>query len=362
MNNPIYHQWQQWESQVLEWLNRSDEDLTLPDTDPFDRVILTLLTVKYQIVYKDMDKETAIDKEKKQDECKSTVILSKIKTPDVITGKEDRQDKEKLLDDFTDRLLSPEQVSNENSTEWQGLEFVKRSERCLAHFVSQLISANTAYQEFIREPSMISPVTKINNRVYTKKNDGQMFLTIDMKSANFASLQQMNFIDAHMYPTWDAFLSTFVGSTSLFLQNKHLRMMCLGKLPAYNKLEAFWTHFTGTIYQTVLCPYLDELGLDVRCIALEGDEVVFHLDASIEEDKVRELVENLQIRLANESPIIKFHVQAYRLRAFHWQNKHMCFARMFIGQDEAHFDLKCVPERRKNYNQAYADFRTFSGL
>ncbi|CAF5190178.1 unnamed protein product, partial [Rotaria magnacalcarata] len=107
MNNPIYHQWQQWESQVLEWLNRSDEDLTLPDTDPFDRVILTLLTVKYQIVYKDMDKETAIAKEKKQDECKSTVILSKIKTPDVITGKEDRQDKEKLLDDFTDRLLSP---------------------------------------------------------------------------------------------------------------------------------------------------------------------------------------------------------------------------------------------------------------
>ncbi|CAF3406049.1 unnamed protein product [Rotaria socialis] len=164
MNNPIYHQWQQWESQVLEWLNQSDEDLTVPDTDPFDRVILTLLTVKYQIVYKDMDKETAMAKEENQDERKATVKLSKIKTPYAITGKEDHQDKEKLFDDFTDRLLSPEQVSNENSIEWQGLEFVKRSERCLAHFVSQLISTNTAYQEFIREPSMIAPVTKINNK------------------------------------------------------------------------------------------------------------------------------------------------------------------------------------------------------
>ncbi|CAF3511106.1 unnamed protein product, partial [Rotaria sp. Silwood2] len=38
----------------------------------------------------------------------------------------------------------------------------------------------------------------------------------------------------------------------------------------------------------------------------------------------------------------------------------MCFVRLFIGHGEENFDLKCVPNKDRNYDQAYADYRTFS--
>lgn len=54
-NSPIIH-WQQWESRVQEWLNRSGNELILIYTTPSDRRILVVLTVKYQLLYVDMDK------------------------------------------------------------------------------------------------------------------------------------------------------------------------------------------------------------------------------------------------------------------------------------------------------------------
>jgi hypothetical protein len=370
MDNPIYLQWQAWEIRVQEWLNQPEEDLDLPDTTSFDRVILTILTVKYQVLYRDMDKETEFAAAKKQDERKSTVKLFKTKPP-YANMEERHRDKEKIFDNFTGRFLSPQQVSNETSAEWHefgqlcewhGLAFLQRFELCLRRFVSELISMSPAYQELIRKPAIVSPKIRIENQVYEAKNDGQVFLSVDMKSANFALLQYIHAIDAHMYPTWTDFLSLFVGSRPLLVQSKNLRLRCLGKLPEYYKLNALWTHFTTTIYQKTLCHCLDEKDVDVRCVALNGDEVVFHLDASIEKEKIIDLMEYVQRRLTKESPIVKFLVQAYRLRVFHWEKKHICFARMFIGQGDGQFDLKCVPHKDRNYERACADFRMFSGL
>ncbi len=371
MDNRIYLRWQEWESRVQEWLNQTDDHLDLPGTRPFDRVILTLLTVKYQVVYRDMDRENAFATTKKNGKRKSTVQLSKTKVAEVKEEKERHRDKAKLFDDFTGRFLSPQQVSNEASAEWQefnqlyewhGLAFLERFQQCLRRFVSELIFTTPQYEELIRESAIVSSVTSIENQVYREDKDGQVFLSADIKSANFVMLQHIHAIDAHTYPTWSDFLSAFVGSRPLLVQSKKLRMSCLGDLPQYYKLEALWTHFTATIYHTILCPYFDERNLNVKCVALTGDEVVFHLDTSINSEDLRDLIENVQRRLTKESPIVRFRVQAYRLRSFHWQSKHMCYARIFFGEEDGQFDLKCVPHRDKNYEQACADFRLFAGL
>lgn len=368
MDSQVYQKWQQWESRIQTWLNESDDELDLSETLPFDRIILTVLAVKYQILYKDMEKEARTTKANKSEERKSVVKLSKVKAPIVEQEQERHRDKEKCFESFTGRLLSPEQVIAENSIEWQdfnqlyewhGLAFLHRFLICLPKFIIELIATTNAYQEFIDQPKMTTPVVKIDNDVYQKKHNGHIFLSIDMKSANFASLQHIHAIDAQTYPTWSDFLSAFVGSRPLMTQSKVLRMRCLGKLPQYFKLEALWTHFTATIYKTVLLPYFDEIEEDTRCVALVGDEVVFHLDSSFNEDKIKNIIENIQNRLAKTSPIFKFQVQAYRLQTFIWQGKHTCFARLFIGQSEKKNDLKCVPDKDRNYDRAYADFQSF---
>jgi hypothetical protein len=367
MDTPIYIQWQQWESRIQDWLNQSDNELELLNINTFDRVILTVLTIKYQVLYEDLDKTIASTRGKKHGERMSTIKLSKTKSSDIDEEKERYRDRKKIFDDFTGRLLSPEQVMNETSAEWKefnqlcdwhGLTFMKRFDACLRRFISELISTTPPYQKLIQERALISPATKIDNEIYETKNDGQIFLSVDIKSANFALLQYINAINVNTYPTWSHFLSSFVGSRPCLTESKIIRMHCLGNLPQYSKLEALWAHYTGTIYRKILCPCLDEKDLPTRCMCLTGDEVAFHLQTPISEEQVIDLMDHIQKCLTKESPIVKFHVQAYRLRKFHWKNKDMCFARMFFGQGDNQFDLKCVPFKNKNYEEACADFTT----
>ncbi len=119
MDSPIFPQWQQWETRMQEWLNQPDDNLDLSDTTSSDRLILTILTVKYQILYQDMGKESEATAAKKHDERKSTVKMFRTKLLGEKEEKERRRDKKKIFDNFTGRFLSPQQVINETSPEWQ---------------------------------------------------------------------------------------------------------------------------------------------------------------------------------------------------------------------------------------------------
>ena len=359
MNSSIYSQWEQWEAQIQTWLNQSNNDLELSNTTPFDRVILTILTIKYHVLYEDLTTD-------KNDNRLATIQLSKTKLMNVEIEKERHRDREKLFDNFTGRFLSPEEAAIETSFEWNefnqlcdwhGLAFVQRFERCLPRFIQELIANTSAYEELRKNPRLKSSTTPIAQQVYQKKYENEIFLSIDMKSANFSILQHMHAIDPTIYPTWPDFLSTFVGSKSVFIHSKKLRMKCLGKLPEYYRLEALWTDYTAKIYQNTLLRCFDQKEIDVRCMTLCGDEIVFHLSSSMKVEKIIEFVDYIRQQLIKDSLIIKFTVQAYRLKSFSWQKTHTCFARHFIGQNEKEFDLKCVPFKDKNYAQAFTDYQ-----
>lgn len=226
-----------------------------------------------------------------------------------------------------------------------------------------MISNTFAYEELRKYPQIKPSTNPIANEIYNKKYENEIFISIDMKSANFSLLQYINAIDSQIYPTWPDFLSTFVGSRSLFIHSKKLRMTCLGKLPEYYKLEALWTDYTAKTYRNILLRCFDEKEIDARCVALCGDEIIFHLDSSIKVRETIELVDFIQQSLIKNSPIVKFVVQAYRLKTFLWKKKYLCFARHFIRENiEQQFDLKCVPFKEKNYEQVFADYRDFYSI
>ncbi|CAF0739761.1 unnamed protein product [Adineta steineri] len=170
MDSPIFIQWQQWKSRVQEWLNQPENELDLLDTTSFDRVILTILAIKYEALYQDMSPEIRFAVTKQHDERLSTVRLSKTNVSKVEESKDDDQAKLKLFNKFTGRILSPQQVSIETSSEWQefdqlckwhGVAFVQRFDRCLPQFLVKLISMTSAYQELIHKSAIVSSVPGI---------------------------------------------------------------------------------------------------------------------------------------------------------------------------------------------------------
>ena len=367
MDSPIFVQWQQWENRIQEWLNRSTEDtLDLANTTSFERMILSILSVKYKIVYQNLNQENSSTVTKKHSERIFNVRLSRNKLFDLERRKERDRDKLILFVQLTSRYLTPEQMNSDTSPEWQELNelcdwhgsvFLQRFRNCLLQFLRELIFSNPAYREFISQPVKVPAVPEIINQIYEVRNDGKVFLSVDMKSANFSMLQYIHTIDAQMYPTWADFLSVFVGTRPIITNSKKLRMDCFGDLPERHKLHALYLYYTTNIYQTTLRRCLTERNVDVECAALTGDEVVFHLDDSIDTDKICDLVKYVQSSLDKESPLVRFVVQAYRIRAFNWQQEHLCFARLFIGNNGNEYDLKCVPHRDRNYDQACHDFR-----
>jgi hypothetical protein len=392
MDNDVIPRWQQWESRLQAWLNQSENDLELKDTTPLDRIMLTVLTVKYQVSYQNINKDENEYDDKsenrtkrshqstknnqkldKESENTATVILSRTKLIEDEKNKKDSSYEDevrcKLFNDMTGHLLTPQQMSNEISPEWQefiqicdwhGLKFMYRFFKCLPPLVAKYVANTEAYQKLISEPTLISPVEKIDNRIYQARNDGEFFLSIDIISANFALLKYIQAIDAQTYPTWADFLSIFVGPRPCLLKSKKLRVRSLGLLPKYYKLEALWTQFTANIYQTMLLPCVAEKTEKAVCVALSGDEALFHLEEK-NEQMALDLLRHTQ-QYISEIPIVTFHVQAYYLRTFRWKNQHTCFARVFIGPSAQPFDLKCVPNRDENYVQAYKDCQIALGL
>ena len=137
-------------------------------------------------------------------------------------------------------------------------------------------------------------------------------------------------------------------------------MRSLGLLPQYYKVEALWTQFTGTVFEEILHPYFTERHSKADCVTLEGDEVVFHLKMKHERE-INQVVQDIHQQVNRNAQVI-FTVQAYRLQMFHWRNAHLCFVRLFLNPSKDKFDLKCVPNKEVNYEQAVADCRAVLGL
>jgi len=84
---------------------------------------------------------------------------------------------------------------------------------------------------------------------YIESNDGQFFISLDLKSANFSSLNYYNpnFLEAQ---NWQQFLSRFT-TTPFFLQNKLFRQRVFWLLEPLkiNKITEFLVHKIGQLLE-----------------------------------------------------------------------------------------------------------------
>lgn len=90
------------------------------------------------------------------------------------------------------------------------------------------IRSNPMYQQFLNDDGVIQvPKQSIGNRnVYIEENDDKVFISIDMKKANFSVLHFYS-RDIFRCDTWEEYVSRF--TDSLYIQNsKYIRQVVLG--------------------------------------------------------------------------------------------------------------------------------------
>ena len=138
MANSVIVHWQQWESRLQGWLNQSEPELDLKDTTPFDRMMLTVLTVKYQLSYVNehkLNRKKRHRKREKSGESKDEAIqstgtteqeyqnLSTVKLSKITSVKKENTLSQigarcELFLELTGCFLRPAEASKDTSPQW----------------------------------------------------------------------------------------------------------------------------------------------------------------------------------------------------------------------------------------------------
>ena len=133
------------------------------------------------------------------------------------------------------------------------------------------LEASDKYQEFNNKDISMYDIPNIGlgeHSLYSEETDGKMFISLDLKKANF---QALKYVGVLPYDSYEEFIKVY-GGTEYFSKSKYLRQVIFGKLNPKRqiKVEKF------LIYQL----YLDcirEYGF-TSPYSLNSDELVFNVN------------------------------------------------------------------------------------
>jgi len=137
------------------------------------------------------------------------------------------------------------------------------------------IKANEMYQKFINEDKkpwadqIVEAISKIENRnLYSDDNNGKVFVSVDMKKANFSALKHYSPSIFNGAETWEDYLKKYT-SYDHIIKSKYIRQVVMG---ACNP-RAQITYEKYLISK--LCEHLvNVLGEKIKVLCLAADEIV----------------------------------------------------------------------------------------
>ena len=139
-----------------------------------------------------------------------------------------------------------------------------------------MIQENTQYIKFLSDPfsdvSIIRRSISTGNRnLYIEENDTRMFVSIDMKKANFSALQHYSPEIFKNKPTWEDYVGAFTNSEHI-KNSKYIRQVILGACNP--KRQITYESYLMSILYMHLKEKID--GLEV--FSLGNDEIIVFYD------------------------------------------------------------------------------------
>lgn len=137
-----------------------------------------------------------------------------------------------------------------------------------------------AYKEFISNDKFVKNVKPIcsNRNLYTNEQDGCMFISYDMKKANFQTLRYANPAIVYDTDTYENFIGIFT-DLDYIKHSKYTRQVIFGKLNPKRtmNLEKWITNeFCGSLFSLLTHTKLEYFSLN-------ADEIIFKFNGTEEE-------------------------------------------------------------------------------
>lgn len=136
------------------------------------------------------------------------------------------------------------------------------------------IKDNHMYQQFLVDDDVTTiPKQSVGNRnVYVEENDGKVFISIDMKKANFSALHFYS-RDIFGCDTWEEYVSRFTGSTHI-QNSKYIRQVVLGACNPKRQIN-----YEKSLMARLYLHIKDTLNDDrFEAYSLNTDEIIISID------------------------------------------------------------------------------------
>ena len=136
------------------------------------------------------------------------------------------------------------------------------------------IKNTEAYQRFNAEDMGKFSLNHKNlpeNDIYKPTNDGRMFISVDMKKANFSSLQ---FYDGNIFGganTWEEFIGKFTQNEHI-MNSKYIRQVILGNCNPKRHIT-----FEKYIMNLVISGLRNVMDEHCRIVSFSNDEIVYEM-------------------------------------------------------------------------------------
>lgn len=180
------------------------------------------------------------------------------------------------------------------------------------------IKSNPAYQEFIEgdlsKYDIDNRQLPSKNKLYSKRNIGKTFVSVDLNKANFQALKFIGIIKEN---TYEELISKYTDLISL-KESKHLRQVLFGNLnnKRTNKVEKY-------IINNVLSSLLEKGLLLEKIIYFGNDEIVYEVD-------------DLQ-----DKALVPEHAPWYKTEIFKLNDVGEFYVKEFI---DGTYKFQCVPD------------------
>ncbi|AYV83631.1 MAG: hypothetical protein Hyperionvirus9_48 [Hyperionvirus sp.] len=211
------------------------------------------------------------------------------------------------------------QLITDDITTFGSIAKLKEHTNQLSQIIIDNIKSKPAYEDFIKYKKTIPKSANIG-KLYHEDNNFKLFISIDIKTANFTLARQFDPEIFDGSPTWSEYISKF--STSSFLkQSKPFREIIFGKL--FGNFD--------TICSDTISKIIPEISSEYHLTHKSHDEAIYQIDEE-------SLYQKLNDFISKKYPNI-FHIRMFRLVRL---GKKPYYIKQF---STGAVEFKCVPKK-----------------
>lgn len=206
--------------------------------------------------------------------------------------------------------------------------------------IIRTIENNDAFNSFNNMDMSKFNVNKKNiskSNVYKENNIGKIFISIDLRKANY---QALKYVDPNIVlntSSYEDFINIFT-NIEYIAESKYTRQVIFGKLNPKRHITVEY-YIINQIYDYIVKTYHFD-----KCISLSNDEIIFEVDGNevdFYKEKIRKITEDIEKNLGFLTKIELFKLNGIQLSCEKF--KRSCYYYKEYITDNKIGTLSCVP-------------------